>query len=474
MIVLATENWKGVKVRYQLLTKGTRRYGEKLDGGKPQFIVAHDTGNINTSAQTNVNYYENTYNIPWNQVASAHIFVDDKEAIICIPTTEKAWHVLYDAPTDNLWYNKDANDVAIGVEICYFSDRERSRKALDNGARVLAYLSEYWNIDYTDHMPGHQDIQVGKIDPGNALEASGYGRATKNLDKLVAKYYKKKVEVKPTPTKPKKGATSLTRNEFVKWLKTTEGKQYDYDLYAAFQCFDYANIGWDKLFGHGLKGEGAKDIPFNSYNVEKFKTEATVYKNTPSFLAKPGDLVVWGAQLGGGYGHVAWVIEATLNHITVIEQNWLNGGWTAGPINNGTGWETATRRQHNYETQMWFIRPKFSQKSSTKKVSLFSTKPKKKQPKITWNWKGRFTSNTTIKVRRSPGLTGSVVPQSDWIKANQWVDFVSVTKKDGYWWIKFKYPTNPSAGYFYCAVCKITDTQARIKKEKYWGKIDWK
>ncbi|WP_425332006.1 peptidoglycan recognition protein family protein [Staphylococcus pasteuri] len=299
---MATENWKGVKVRYQLLTKGTRRYGETMDGGKPQFIVAHDTGNINTTAQSNVTYYENTYNIPWNSVASAHIFVDDKECIICIPTTEKAWHVLYDAPTDNLLYNKDANDVAIGVEICYFSDRERSKKALDNGARVLAYLAEYWHIDYKTRMPGHQDIQADKQDPGNALEASGYGRNTSNLDKLIAKYYKQNVKVKATPVKVEKGATSFTRDEFVKWLKSTEGKQYDYDLYAAFQCFDYANVGWDKLFGHGLKGNGAKDIPFNVYNKDKFKNEATVFKNTPSFLAKPGDLVVWGEQMGDGWG----------------------------------------------------------------------------------------------------------------------------------------------------------------------------
>lgn len=94
--------------------------------------------------------------------------------------------------------------------------------------------------------------------------------------------------------------------------------------------------------------------------------------------------------------------------------------------------------------------------------------------KITWKWAGRFTANTLIKVRKSAGLKGKQVPQSDWIQAGQWVDFVSVTKKDGYWWIKFKYPTNPSAGYFYCAVCKITDKEEKIKKEKYWGKIKWK
>ena len=94
--------------------------------------------------------------------------------------------------------------------------------------------------------------------------------------------------------------------------------------------------------------------------------------------------------------------------------------------------------------------------------------------KITWKWAGRFTANTLIKVRKNPGLKGKQVPKSDWIQAGQWVDFVSVTKKDGYWWVKFKYPTNPAAGYFYCAVCKITDKEEKIKNEKYWGTIDWK
>ena len=100
--------------------------------------------------------------------------------------------------------------------------------------------------------------------------------------------------------------------------------------------------------------------------------------------------------------------------------------------------------------------------------------PAGKSKKITWAWKGRFTANTLIKVRKNPGLKGKQVPKSDWIQAGQWVDFVSVTKKDGYWWVKFKYPTNPGAGYFYCAVCKITDKEEKIKKEKYWGKIKWK
>ena len=101
--------------------------------------------------------------------------------------------------------------------------------------------------------------------------------------------------------------------------------------------------------------------------------------------------------------------------------------------------------------------------------------PASKKKKITWNWKGRFTASSTIKVRKAPGLKGKVVDKGSWIYKNQWIDFVSVTKKDGYWWAKFKYPTNPKAGYFYCAIAKITDKEEKLKKEKArFGKIVWK
>lgn len=251
----------------------------------------------------------------------------------------------------------------------------------------------------------------------------------------------------------------LTRSEFLSVLNKSVGKQYDMDGFAAFQCVDYANFGWGKLFpGSHLAGKGAKDIPSTKWN--DFTGKATVYKNTPNFLPQPGDLVVWGSQMGNGWGHVAWVVSATLNHIIVIEQNWLGGGWTTGDAYHAWGWECATRRIHGYDNPMWFIRPNF--------------KPEKPQPKTTWKWSGIFTANTTIKVRVKPGLRGRVVDKGSWIFKNQWIKFVSITKKDGYWWGKFKYPTNPSSGYFYMALGKITDKKGRIKKEKrLYGRIKW-
>lgn len=176
-------------------------------------------------------------------------------------------------------------------------------------------------------------------------------------------------------------------------------------------------------------------------------------------------MVLFNGNYGGGHGHVGWVLSATLNYIIVLEQNWLGGGWTYGGQKGGGGWEKVTKRKHNYDFPMVFVRPIFKKAAS---------KPATTTKKITYNWRGRFTANSTIKVRRKPSLKGIVVNSGSWIYKNQWVDFVSVTKKDGYWWIKFKYPSNPNAGYFYCAVTKITDKQEKIKNEKYWGKIKWK
>ena len=43
-------------------------------------------------------------------INASHFFVDDKECIINVPIDEKAWHVLYDTPTDNYYFGDDAND----------------------------------------------------------------------------------------------------------------------------------------------------------------------------------------------------------------------------------------------------------------------------------------------------------------------------------------------------------------------------
>ena len=168
----------------------------------------------------------------------------------------------------------------------------------------------------------------------------------------------------------------LTKEEAKEFIKTLNGKMWDYDGAYGAQCFDLANVYWDKLFGHGLKGQGAKDIP----NANNFKGEAHVYNNTASFKAKNGDLVVFNSNYGGGYGHVAIVVngnsDGNLMQFKSLDQNWYGGGESMT--------EPAQYIVHNYDFPMWFIRPIFKKESKTKKSTQSATKTtekKKEAPK---------------------------------------------------------------------------------------------
>lgn len=176
----------------------------------------------------------------------------------------------------------------------------------------------------------------------------------------------------------------LTQKEAVKYLYSLEGKGWDYDLAFGWQCFDLANKYWHQLFGHGLKGAGAADIP----NVNDFKGEAAVYNNTPSFKAEEGDVVVFNRNYGGGYGHVAIVTKGNYDgkymKFQSLDQNWFGGG--------SAKTEVAQRIVHNYDFPMWFIRPYYksesaksvSTQSATKTATKKKTTAKKKMKKLSY------------------------------------------------------------------------------------------
>lgn len=139
-----------------------------------RFIVAHDTGNPNSTARGNVSYYKSSANV---SAQSAHLFVDDKDIVECIPTftgtPEKAWHVRYDLTGDNQRYGDDANDVAIGVEYCYGSNINAA-EAYKRYVWTLAYLCFKFNLPPTGTIVGHFELDpTRRTDPKNGLSASG-------------------------------------------------------------------------------------------------------------------------------------------------------------------------------------------------------------------------------------------------------------------------------------------------------------
>lgn len=160
-------------IRADYLPKGTKRRGG-AKAKKIRFIVWHDTGNPGSTAKGNVNYFKNSAN---SMSASAHLFVDDKEIIECIPavtgTPEKAWHVIYDVTTDNKMYGDDANDAAIGVEMCW-GGNVNNTESYKRTVWLLAYLCHKFGLDPKRDIVGHDTLDPKrKVDPTNALRKMG-------------------------------------------------------------------------------------------------------------------------------------------------------------------------------------------------------------------------------------------------------------------------------------------------------------
>ncbi|MCC3381884.1 N-acetylmuramoyl-L-alanine amidase family protein [Paenibacillus farraposensis] len=151
------------------------RPGARLTSGNPVFLVAHDTGNPGASADNHFTYFQNLE----DRSASAQVFVDDKKILEIIPTgtgaepAEKAWHVLYNVTTDNELYGDDANDIALGVELC-FGGQIDTLEAYKRFVWYLAYCCDKWSINPRTHIPSHKQLDPArKRDVDQALATIG-------------------------------------------------------------------------------------------------------------------------------------------------------------------------------------------------------------------------------------------------------------------------------------------------------------
>ncbi|ASA22071.1 peptidoglycan recognition protein family protein [Paenibacillus donghaensis] len=151
------------------------RPGTRLVSGTPGFLVAHDTGNPGATADNHFNYFQTLV----NRSASAQTFVDDKKILEIIPTgtgsdlAEKAWHVLYNVTTDNKLYGDDANDIALGVELCY-GGKIAFAEAYKRFVWYLAYCCDKWRLNPLTHIPSHKQLDPArKRDIDQALKTAG-------------------------------------------------------------------------------------------------------------------------------------------------------------------------------------------------------------------------------------------------------------------------------------------------------------
>ncbi|KUP22429.1 peptidoglycan recognition family protein [Paenibacillus sp. DMB5] len=151
------------------------RPGTRLVSGTPGFLVAHDTGNPGATADNHFDYFQKLI----NRSASAHTFIDDNKILEIIPAgtgpdpAEKAWHVLYNVTLDNKLYGDDANDIALGVELCY-GGQINTLEAYKRYVWYLAFCCDKWGLNPLTHIPSHKQLDpTRKRDVDQALATAG-------------------------------------------------------------------------------------------------------------------------------------------------------------------------------------------------------------------------------------------------------------------------------------------------------------
>lgn len=182
---------------------------------KVRFLVAHDTGNPGASAAANVKFYINTaQTVEPAKTASAHLFVDDKEILECVPAltgpAEKAFHVLKKVSKDNELYGINANDGAIGVEYCY-GGNINADKAYEKFVWLLARLCFQFKLDPAKDIVGHFFLDpTRKTDPVTGLAHSR--RTYEQLLRDVAEEYQEGTGNAPAPptATPQTGSVTVT------------------------------------------------------------------------------------------------------------------------------------------------------------------------------------------------------------------------------------------------------------------------
>lgn len=130
---------------------------------------------------------------------------------------------------------------------------------------------------------------------------------------------------------PSKGATAANRAAAdgaaaaEAFQKKWTGSYIDVDGYYGAQCWDLAaryslDIGLPAV----ATGDGAAAGIYENFNSNGNASHYNRHPQSetdPDSVPKPGDIIVWNRNMGGGYGHVAVVLKANWDTVTVLEQN---------------------------------------------------------------------------------------------------------------------------------------------------------
>jgi N-acetylmuramoyl-L-alanine amidase len=187
-------------INRRYINKGNARSGAKMS--KVRFAVAHDIGNGGSTADNNQRYFNNH-----QPSASAHTFIDDKEILEIVPLDEKAWHVRYDVTGDNVKFGDDANDCAVGTELCW-GPKINFQQAYEKYVWYHAYLCYKFGLDPKTEIVAHATLDPARrSDPHNA-----FGKNGKTYAQFIADVVRELQGSAPAPKPTTPGANEVPNN----------------------------------------------------------------------------------------------------------------------------------------------------------------------------------------------------------------------------------------------------------------------
>ncbi|HBM4634078.1 TPA: N-acetylmuramoyl-L-alanine amidase family protein, partial [Listeria innocua] len=275
-------------------------------------IVMHYTANPGASADNHRRYFRDLK----NRYASAHIFIDDKEAICIIPLNEVAYHAnersckLTALQASTSYYRGgNANLTSIGIEMCLDKNGNITAATFNRSVDVAAELCKTYDLTASDIIR-HYDV-TGKNCPApwvakpseltrfrNAVNAKLKG-ASQNKNRHDGKIVDSapllpKMDFKSNPARMYKSGT-----EFLVY----EHNQYWYKTYINDKLYYMYKRFCDVVAKKDAKGrikvriKSAKDLRIPVWNNTKLSSGKIKWYSPNTKLAwydnKKGYLELW-------------------------------------------------------------------------------------------------------------------------------------------------------------------------------------
>lgn len=179
-------------------------------------IVMHYTANPGGTARNHKSYFNNLNGV----YASAHVFVDDSEALCIIPYNEVAYHANDtvrwngDGTIYKPMYNKigNANYSMIGIEMCLDRNGNITETTFQNSVKVAKEIIKQYPHITRDMIVRHFDV-TGKNCPASWVAKPS------ELERFRNAVFSNTEPEQPKPIETKKGAKAM----FVYTLKKKNG-----------------------------------------------------------------------------------------------------------------------------------------------------------------------------------------------------------------------------------------------------------